>query len=43
MILNDVVETLMIEEMRKKWRRKKKKKKKKEVKPYGMSHKDVLK
>ena len=27
MILNDVVETLMIEEMRKKWRRKKKKQK----------------
>ena len=41
MILNDVVETLMIEEMRKKWRRKKKKKNQ-EVKPYGMSHKDVL-
>lgn len=41
MILNDVVETLMIEEMRKKWRRKKKTKNQ-EVKPYGMSHKDVL-
>lgn len=36
MILNDVVETLMIEEMRKKWRRKKKNENKKNILPVSL-------